>query len=456
MKKTALYILSAITLTASAGCTEIENGYTDLDSWEIENESQVYELNHPCLMHSRADIDYVRAHLGEAPWNEAYQKLASNSYAQPTYKANPLKYVARLDATNWADGGGRWEQYGVADKWFQGVQNSYTNLMRDAAAAYQLALRYVLTDDAACAQAAINILVDWAKTNQGMIYGTQDRLKDELIDSNEFLILFQIYQVANAAELLRDYNNWGESADFRKVVEWLSKYFYPEASRFLSQKSGDHYWLNWDLACMTTCISVGVLADDQDMINEAILHYKSKRGSGAGKHLNAIPYLYEDPDVPGLIIGQCNESGRDQGHATLCATMLGIFCQMATNVGDDLFAFDDYRACAMAEYVAKYNATTGGNGSSFMYPQNKLPYTSYTFGDHGTMNEISAAGRGTVRPGWDIWVGYANAHGRQCTYTDALMSEIRPDGGGGHYGGNSGGFDQTGFSTLMFYRPPQY
>ena len=287
-----------------------------------------------------------------------------------------------------------------------------------------------------------------------MIYGTKGNLKDELIDSNEFLILFQIYQVANAAELLRDFNGWGQTDEYKKVVNWLKTYYYPEASRFLATKSGDHYWLNWDLACMTTCIAVGVLDDNQDMINEATMHYMTERGIGAGKHLNAIPYVYDDPDVPGLKIAQCNESGRDQGHATLCATMLGIFCQMAYNVGEDLFAFDDYRACAMAEYVAKYNATTGGNGSSFMFPQNKVPYTTYNF-QGNDMTAISDAGRGTVRPGWDVWVGYANAHGRLCTYTDALMSEIRPDGGGGHYGGNSGGFDQTGFSTLMFYRPAQ-
>lgn len=443
-------------LALSTSCTEIEDGYEDIDSWETADvKPKVYTLNHPCLMHSADEINYVKAHLGESPWAEAYAKLASNSYAQPTYKASPKEYVARLDATNWADGGGRWTQYGVLDKWYPGVQNSYTYLMRDAAAAYQLALRYVLTDDADCATAARDILVEWATVNKGMIYGTQGTLKGELIDSNEFLILFQIYQVANAAELLRDFNGWGKTDEYKKVVEWLKTYFYPEASRFLATKSGDHYWLNWDLACMTTCIAVGVLDDNQDMINEATMHYMTERGIGAGKHLNAIPYIHDDPDIPGLKLGQCNESGRDQGHATLCATMLGIFCQMANNVGEDLFAFDDYRACAMAEYIAKYNATVGGNGTSFMYPQNKVPYTTYNFQGYD-MTAISEAGRGSVRPGWDVWVGYANAHGRQCPYTEALMNEIRPDGGGGHYGSNSGGFDQTGFSTLMFYRPPQF
>lgn len=441
-------------MSLTTACSEIEDGHEDIDSWEKIEKPKVYTLNHPCLMHSRDDINYVKAHLGESPWAEAYAKLVANTYAQTTYKAEPKEYIARLDATNWADGGGRWTQYGVLDKWYPGVQNSYTYLMRDAAAAYQLALRYVISDDPECATAAIQILVDWATVNKGMIYGTQGNLKDELIDSNEFLILFQIYQVANAAELLRDFNNWGSTDDFKKVVEWLKTYFYPEASRFLATKSGTHYWLNWDLACMTACISIGVLDDNQDMINEATMHYMTERGTGAGKHLNAIPYVYDDPDYPDFKIAQCNESGRDQGHATLCGTLLGVFCQMAYNIGEDLFAFDDYRACAMAEYVAKYNATTNGDGVSFMFSANRVPYTNYNFQDYD-MPAISDAGRGTVRPGWDVWVGYANTHGRKCYYTEALMNEVRPDGGGGHYGGNSGGFDQTGFSTLMFYRPPQ-
>lgn len=463
MKKQIIYLFSAMAaFILSASCTEIEDGYADIDSWGTENDPigenlkpKTYTLNHPCLMHSREDIEFVRAHLNESPWKEAYEKLASNSFAQPTYKASPLPYVARLDANNWADGGGRWAQYGVEDKWFPGVQSSAGNLMRDAAAAYQLSLRYVLTDDADCATAARDILVEWATVNKGLIFGTKGSLAGQLIDPNEFLVLLQIYQVANAAELLRDFNGWGQTEDYRKVVDWLKTCFGTVADDFIKNKSGDHYWLNWDLASMTALISIGVLDDNQDMINEATMHYMTSRGIGAGKHLNAIPYVYDDPDIPGVKIAQCNESGRDQGHSTLCATMLGIFCQMANNVGEDLFAFDDYRACAMAEYVAKYNATTNGNGTSFMFPQNKLPFTTFNF-QGNDMTVISEAGRGTVRPGYDVWVGYANAHGRQCPYTEALMNEIRPDGGGGHYGPNSGGFDQTGFSTLMFYRPAQF
>lgn len=448
MNKLSISLLVAAAASMAA-CTEIEHGVNDMDSWKPIYQPQEYTLNHPCLLHSSADIKYVREHLTQSPWAEAYQQLAANSFAQTSYKASPKEWIARLDANNWEDGGGRWTKYGVEDKWYPGVQNSYGYLMRDAAAAYQLALRYVLTDDADCACAARDILVEWATVNKGMIFGTKDSLKGQLIDPNEILILFQIYQVANAAELLRDFNGWGNTDDYRKVVDWLKTYYYPVANDFIKYSTGTHYWLNWDLAAMTTVLSIGVLDDNQDMINDAILYFKN--GTGAGMYLNAAPFVHADPDGTGESLAQCNESGRDQGHATLCAALMGIFCQMTLNVGEDLFAWDDYRMVAMAEYIAKYNVSLNAAGGYF--PYNNIPYSDYTFGTHGTMTHISSEGRGTSRPGWDLWVGYCNERGIPCKYATEFAEAKRPDGGGGHYGGNSGGFDQSGFSTLMHYRP---
>lgn len=444
-------LFAAAMILGASSCSEIEDGVNDIDSWPAVYNPQTYTLNHPCLLHSKSDIEYVKSHLGTSPWNEAYGKLTGSDLAQSAYLPQPKEWIARLDNNNWSDGNGRWEQYGVADKWYQGVQNSYTYLMRDAAAAYQLALRYAVGGDNASADAAINILEKWATVNKGMIKGTRGSLKDALIDPNELLILFQVYQVANAAELLRNYNGWGSGNGFKSVVNWLKAYYYPEASSFLKNHNNnpDHYWMNWDLAAMTAILSIGVLDDNQDMINEAILFYKS--GNQPGCILLGVPFVHQDPDGTGVMLGQCNESGRDQGHATLCAAMLGIFCQMAYNVGDDLFAFDNHRAVAMAEYIAKYNATKNADGSTYLYQASSLPYTPYSYSDK-TMTTISADGRGTVRPGWDLWQGYCKTHGVKTVYSSAFASEMRPDGGAGYYGPNSGGFDQTGFSTLMHYR----
>lgn len=475
MKKIFLGIASAFLLMTGTACNEIvEEGSIDWDQWQADKEAQeglpqyqIYTLNHPCLLHTQADFDYVKAHLGEEPYASALVKLKNSAYANVAYVANPVEYLARLDATNWGSLNSRWYNNGIEDLWYEGIHNNYTNFMRDAAAAYQLALLYKLEGNTAAAEAAKNIMVKWATVNKGILRNQ----KGEIVDSNERLMLFQPYQMAIAAEMLRDYNGWGTSEEFAKVIKWMDDVFYPLAEEQIQvqqNSGGGHYWLNWDLAAMTTILALGVVSDNQDYINEAIMYYKGI-GSGPGNIFKGVPFLHEDPDGTGELLGQGNELGRDQGHNTLCVAVMGVFCQMGLAIGDDLFAYGDYRALALAEYVAKYNiahevlfpnpmttnnvTVVGENESDFVYRHNTFPFTTYTYGDGGTMTEPSQAGRGTLRPGWDYYVGYANTHGQSAIYVSDYASKIRPDGGGGHYGGNSGGFDQIGFSTLMGYRP---
>ena len=476
MKKSRILSIfaSSLLLIAGTSCNEIvEDGTIDWDQWKQDRDNRenmpvytIYSLNHPCLLHTQDDINYVKQHIGEEPYASALSKLKASQYCNTSYVASPVQYLARLDATNWGSLNSRWENAGIADLWYEGIHNNYTNFMRDAAAAYQLALLYMLEGNTAAADAAKSIMVQWSVVNKGLLRNT----KGEIVDPNEKLILFQPYQMAIAAELLRGYNNWGSSDEFARVVKWLDDAFYAEAHGQLELQNntgGGHYWMNWDLAAMTSILAIGVVSENQDYINEAIMYYKGI-GGGPGNIYKGVPFLHQDPDSEEML-GQGNELGRDQGHNTLCAAVLGVFCQMGLKLGDDLFAYDNYRAIALAEYVAKYNLgkavlypnpMSDFSGTSidsadvnFEYRHSSFPYETYTYGDGGTMTEPSQAGRGTVRPGWDYWAGYANTHGVSAIYCNEYAARIRPDGGGGHYGGNSGGFDQIGFSTLMGYRP---
>ena len=95
---------------------------------------------------------------------------------------------------------------------------------------------------------------------------------------------------------------------------------------------------------------------------------------------------------------------------------MGYFCKMAYNIGEDLFAYDNGRVVAMAEYVAKYNVfkpefadqVPGGNNEWFSYTRVGFPYTAYFYCDE-QMDEPSAVelrsngaetGRGGKRPIW--------------------------------------------------------
>lgn len=431
--KTFKYILLTAGAIAMVSCSEIKDGVNDMDSWEMIAQPQVYTIQHPAMLHSAEDIQYVRQNLTRTPWKEAWDVLVANPYSNIDRAATPTKLISRSASDAICAGNG-------------------TIFGRDCAAIYQLALRYALESDGTAATRAIADIMAWVENCDG-IYNNND--------TNQQLILFQVYQIANGMELLRDYNNWGESEEFNKACKWLTDKFYDRAHDFLIRHNNthDHYWLNWDLASMTAILSMGILTDNQDMINEAIIYFKN--GIGSGNYMKAANFVYDDPDSD-IKIAQCNESGRDQGHATLCMSLMGAFCQMAYNIGEDLFAYDNHRMVAMAEYTAKYNCprpgiTTPLGEGDFLHPTASLPYTSYIWCPDGNCptgerTELGASGRGKKRPGWEIWRSYGRRTGFKTIYVDEFADYLMPDEGAGIYDPNSGGFDQTGCSTLMFYR----
>ena len=457
-------MLSALVLTVAAfftscGC-EIPEGSSDyFNSLKTRDSLMVKKsylpLQHPCMLHSQEDINFVKNNLVASPWKEAYEHLQQSNYAQTSFQEHTSMlldgYLKRMDQKNWS---GTYADY-----------SNYTGLMYDAAAAYQLALRYNLSGDTQYADAAVNILNAWKDNCKGFL--KLPGYVDSIPDPNEFLMEIQAYQMANAGELLRNYEGW-QSQDFEGFKSWMKNTFYSVAIQYLKNHQGgqgtQHAWLNWDLANLTSVLSIGILCDDNYMINFAINYYKNEDGffSENGNVLNAIPFIHQDPDSDELL-GQCQESGRDQGHGTLCVSLLGVFCQMAYNVGEDLFAYDNYRALAMAEYVGKYNLLKdeaykrGGTYAvdDFAYDSETFPYTAYT-NPSWSNPKISADGRGTKRPAWELFYGYAKAHDRSAIYCQKWVEQMRnlnsfgSDGGAGDWGTGSGGFDQLGYGTLMF------
>jgi hypothetical protein len=417
-------------------------------------------IQHPCMLHTEADFAFVKAKVaaGAQPWANAFNHLEQNRHAQSTWVATPVKKLARLDATNWAALNSRWVNAGIEADWYEGIHTNYTNLMRDAAAAYQLALRWKISGNDAFATAGINILNAWAQTCVGYIVNATTGL---FVDPNEYLIAIQIHQLANAGEILGTSGKWA-AADFGAFKKWMVDVFYGHASGFLQSHESEacpmHAWLNWDLANMTAVLSIGILTDNYDMINEAVDYFK--RGVGAGGIKNAVPFLHQDPDSD-EILGQSNESGRDQGHATLCVSLMGVLCQMAKNIGIDLFTYDSNRAHAMCEYTAKYNiGASEGSGNytmtDFTYDGSLIPYTHYTNCEYDKP-VLSSDGRGSIRPAWELIHRLSSEYGLPDIYTQQWVTKMRQnvlrhysDGGAGDYGSNSGGYDQLGFGTLMF------
>ncbi|WP_196781459.1 alginate lyase family protein [Flavobacterium sufflavum] len=372
-----------------------------------------------------ADFVSIKAKIdaNQEPWVSGYNKLIANSHAQLTYTANPTVKLVR--------GGNSAEEPDP---------DNYSRAMNDAAAAYQLGLRWKLTGDAQYAQAAINILNAWASTCT-RISG----------DSNAALAAgIYGYQFAIAGEQLRNYSGW-TATDFTKYKEWMRTVFYNLNYSWLSTHFGchpQHAWSNWDLCNMASAMAIGILNNDRSIYNYVIDYYQKGKGCG-----NNFVTIFEPFPSPNSNMAQMQESGRDQGHCTLSLALLTTICQLAWNQGDDLWGFRDNIVLKASEYVAKYNVT-----------YLEVPYTVYSWheGDPWTgcgikMTElptIGSSGRGGGRPMWAmIYNHYAKIKKLPATsmyYTGLGAKSVQPEGGGGDYGGNSGGFDSLGFGTLLF------
>jgi hypothetical protein len=284
-----------------------------------------------------------------------------------------------------------------------------------------LALRWQISGDNAYADKGIQVLNAWSAVLTG-IDGTSDKFLAAGLYG---------YQLANAAELLRLYPGWS-AADFARWKATMRNVFYPMNHDFLVRHNGaciSHYWANWDLCNMDSMLAIGVLLDDRAIYDEAVNYFKNGAGNGAiGK---AVFFVH-----PGNL-GQWQESGRDQGHNTLGIGLMGAFCEMAWKQGDDLYGYSNNRFLAGAEYVAQYNLG------------NAVPYVTYDNCDAVNQTVISASGRGDVRPIWElVYNHYVVRRALPAPNVAAYATRVRPEGGGGDYGPNSGGYDQLGYGTL--------
>ncbi|MFJ9709452.1 alginate lyase family protein [Streptomyces sp. NPDC101234] len=306
-------------------------------------------------------------------------------------------------------------------------------MYNDIHAAYQNALRWRISGQKAHGDAARDILNAWSATLTKV-----DGNADRFIAAGVYC-----YQFANAAELMRGYPGFG----LERFKTMMLRVFYPMCDGFL-RKHNDalvtNYWASWDLLSMCGVLAIGILCDDRAKVEQAVEYFK--HGAGNGSIEQAIPYVQ-----PGGL-AQFQESGRDQGHTTLSVGLMGALCEMAWNQGIDLYGYDDHRFLKGAEYVAKYNL--GKN----------VPFTRFTwnYGQPGvwsgskTFTTVSAGSRGVERPVWAMIVNhYVNRRRLPAPYCTAMAERLAPEGGGGDYGPDSGGFDQLGFGTLTFTRCPR-
>ena len=439
------YVALLSELLAAVRATE---GYQGKRVFEVTSD---HGFVHPGGIVSQQDIDRVRLLLaqGDTRIKRAWEILCANEYSQSTIQTWPVETIVR---------GG------------SGTQN-YMNVARGAAMAYQNALRWKIGGTKENADAAVRILMAWARGNKYVSGDTNLSLAAGIYG----------YELANAAELMRDYEGWS-AEDFNEFCQYMVRTWYNPAIDFLrrrhdtwlnaryanmGQRPG-HYWSNWGL-CNALCVmSIGVLCDDVHMYNQGVSFYKydhvgtfrdrSKLSTilndGCNEFIgNLVPVVLPDERGPLGYLGQMQESGRDQGHALMALGLALDICQVGLTQGDDLYAYMNDRIAAGLEHVAALNFG-GVTGTS-------LPWINYNYADcRGSMgagweqNAPNEGGKGEHRPYWDRAIGYYEGlRGVKLQYAEKASAAACPDGGGGNYSQNSGGFDHVGFSTLTSWRP---
>jgi hypothetical protein len=360
-------------------------------------------FSHPGMLHTEADFTRMRekVNAGEQPWLDGWNKLISDGYSQlGGTPPRPLDTV-----------------------WRAAGNNNTAQLYIDIHRAYQLAVRWKVSQNTAYAEEAIKYLNAWSSTLTN-VNGNADRYLAAGIYG---------YQFANVGEIMRGYSGWA-SADFARFQQMLLNVFYPLSSRFLREHNDaeiTNYWANWDQCAIACILATGILCDREDIYNEALDYYKY--GAGMGAALNAVYYVH-----PGNL-GQWQESSRDGGHCTLGISLAAAFCEMAWNQGDDMYGYDNNRFLAGAEYVAKSNLL---DSSGAFYT---MPWFTYN-NRHGWAYGVSPAGLGSIRPTWELVHNhYAMRKGIATPYVRKQVDQLYPEG-------NDRTGDQLGFGTLLFSR----
>jgi len=265
-------------------------------------------FTHPGILHSWAELDYVKAKVaeGEEPWKSAWEELRSHGISRLDWKPKPAANVVR-GPYNRPDIGG-------------------TDLMRDAAAAYSHAIQWYVASEKPHADKAIDILDSYAITLKS-VGGHDAKLLVGMVGIN----------FVNAAEIIRHTQAGWSDDDQKQFEHLLRKVFYPIIKDFYPTANG-----NWDAAMIQTMLAMGVFLDDREMFQRAVDYYLDGDGNGA-----ICKYINE--------FGECQESGRDQAHTQMGLGYLGCAAEIAWKQGVDLYGAYNNRLAVGFEYTAKYN-----------------------------------------------------------------------------------------------------
>lgn len=330
--------------------------------------SGLTSLTHPGVLHSRADLDRMRAKVaaGAEPWLSGYNVFKNDSFSRSTYT------VAGGRATVTRDPAG---DPGNAELWY------------DCNAAYQNALMWYITRDTAHATKALTIIKSWTNAL-------------EEINGKDAELAAGIYgaKLAAAVEIMHYTGPAGSwtAAELADTVAMFENVFVP-----LINVYGDGAY---GLMGLKGMMQIAVACNNLTLLDDAYNAFMTHSCCGLTKLIRSGT-------------GQCCESGRTQGYAQLILGSLAEICQTGWIQGLDLFGASNSLLLSGYEYTAKYNLG------------NTVPYDAAFGRCDWHWSSISSDGRGTFRNIYEIAHNhYVKRAGKSAPYTTQVASGLRPEG----------------------------
>ncbi len=354
------------------------------------------EFLHPGVSHSQVDLDFIKSQIesGEQPWSKAWEAVKDSRHASLDWQPTPFAQVER----------GAYNNPDIGSSEFSD----------DARAAYIHALCWTLTGNTAHARKSSEILDAWTSTLQS-ISNHDARL----------LVGMEGCEFCNASELLKHtWDGWPQSEQ-TQFENMLREIFYPIIKDYYPSANG-----NWDASMIQTMLAMGVYLDDQAIFDRGVDYYLNGEGNGAVRN-------YFKPS------GQCQESGRDQGHTQMGLDFLACACEIAWNQGVDLYGAYDNRLLKGFEYTAKYNLGFD------------VPYQAYRSVDgRYYYKSISDRSRGRLRPMYEkVLNHYVNRERLEAEFTRQAAERLREVADTRQSPGRRARRQSSAaLDTLMFYR----
>ncbi len=358
--------------------TDPEDEADSEDEVDPEPEVETVPSTYLPLIHSQASIANMAAVIEAAdPDSEAYKcylYFKSHAEAQSSYS-----YPS-------ADEGGEYV-YG----------NSSFRSHFDAA--HMNGIMYAVTGDEAHAECAAGIILAYINCLA--------LVEPSSFNTNTCLNVGIGYHIVCAYNFLKDYGTFYDD-NFEAFELFLRRTFLNGANYFYYVY--DPYTNgNWGMSVTNTYLTIAAFLGDDEMYEDAIEKFLYRYDNGS-------LYYYLDRET-----GQCQETGRDQGHVQFGLSRAVAACEVAWNRGDDLYGEFDNVIYKGFEYTAKVllNALKGTNYD--------VPYTQWTditgkYCGWASINAGAGDDNNYYRPCWaTAYNHYVNRLGMEMPYTKELL-----------------------------------